>query len=221
MPIAKRKPLLDRYRVLLAQVDSWFAAARTAFSNEVQCRKGCDLCCRGLFDITPLDAALVREGFRLADAEDQRLMLNAAEQALAEVRTHAPRWNPPFRINQLGAAAFDALCDRLDQVPCPALAEDGGCRVYSHRPLVCRLHGIPMYDPVEEAYCGGECPRNFAPEGLKQKPALHFHHLAFEANELELIEELAGPRAAEDPEGWSTLIAAVILEEDPGGTPAS
>jgi len=38
----------------------------------------------------------------------------------------------------------DALAEKKrPQVACPLLAEDGLCGLYSHRMLVCRMHGVP------------------------------------------------------------------------------
>lgn len=31
--------------------------------------------------------------------------------------------------------------------PCPVLASDGACRLYAHRPRICRKYGIPLWHP--------------------------------------------------------------------------
>ena len=205
--------VVGRYRRLVAEADAWFARALAAHRAEAQCGRGCDGCCRGLFDVTPLDAALLRAGLAAAPAATRAAILAAARAALDAVRAAAPDWAPPHRLGDLGIPRFDALCETLDQIPCPCLAPDGACRLYEHRPLVCRLHGLPMWDPGEEAFVGGDCPRNLPPAGLEEKPALHFDHASFEARELRLMAELAGPEAASDPEACGTIIAAALLAE--------
>lgn len=32
--------------------------------------------------------------------------------------------------------------------PCPALDDDGRCRLYEHRPRICRKYGIPLWHPA-------------------------------------------------------------------------
>jgi Fe-S-cluster containining protein len=206
--------ITSRYRCLLAEADAWFSRAAEVHRDEVQCRKGCDPCCRGLFDATPLDALLVAEGYREASPEVRRRLLRAAREGLAAIAAAAPDWGPPWRIGQIGSERFDALCDALDRLPCPALDDDGGCLVYAPRPLVCRVHGVPMYDPGAAAPCGGECPLNMAAERLPERPALHFDHAGFEARELALMAEAVdGPGAPPpaDPDALGTVVAAAIL----------
>ena len=81
--------LLPRYRPLLAEADAWFAGAAEAHRESVQCRRGCDLCCRGLFDVTPLDALLLAEGYREAPPGIRRRLLSGARAGLAAIAAAA------------------------------------------------------------------------------------------------------------------------------------
>ena len=40
------------------------------------------------------------------------------------------------------------------------LSEEGGCRLYAHRPRVCRKYGIPLWNP-ERPERVDTCPKNF------------------------------------------------------------
>lgn len=211
--------LLPRYRVLLAEAERWFAGAAAAYPDPLQCRRGCDACCRGLFDITPLDAIALEEAYDRADAPTQRALRHAARRVIDVVREAEPGWGSPWRLGTIGPERFDALCDTLDTVPCPALAADGSCLVYADRPLVCRLHGLPMYDPGERRDCGGACVLNPVPDDLAAHPQYHFGHEAFARRELELLAEATagtglehgtGDREAAAEES-GTLVAAAIL----------
>ncbi len=210
-----RSPALPAYRALLEEAGTWFERAAAAHAADVRCGRGCDACCHGLFDVSPLDAALIAEGVRAAGAETRAALAASAAQALATVAELAPQWRTPWRIGDLGVERFDALCDALPDAPCPALDDAGACRIYAHRPLVCRLHGLPMFDPGTSRDCGGACPLN-APlfgldaDALRARPALHFDHAAFEADERALLAVFAGPAAAADPEPFGTIVAAAI-----------
>ncbi|MFP5213263.1 MAG: YkgJ family cysteine cluster protein [Acidobacteriota bacterium] len=51
---------------------------------------------------------------------------------------------------------------------CAFLAEDGSCAVYPARPLICRTHGLILYDSETKQFAGS-CPMNFkgrAPESV-------------------------------------------------------
>ena len=45
-------------------------------------------------------------------------------------------------------------------MPCPVLSERGACRLYAHRPRICRKYGIPLWNP-ERPERVDTCPKNF------------------------------------------------------------
>ena len=82
--------ILKKYGALLAEVDAWFKRCMEAFPAEIACRSGCSECCRGLFDITLLDACYLKYGFDRLDARVQR------RRRLIEVdRLQDRRWRAP------------------------------------------------------------------------------------------------------------------------------
>ena len=44
--------------------------------------------------------------------------------------------------------------------PCPVLSDDGRCRLYAHRPRICRKYGIPLWHP-DRPHEVRTCPKNF------------------------------------------------------------
>ena len=78
------------------------------------------------------------------------------------------------------------------RLPCPALNEQGACRIYDARPVVCRKWGIPLFDPQHPTELQA-CELNFPPG------------TAFEDEELdELID-----RQTEIAERWQAVKASV------------
>lgn len=197
--------VVEDYRTLLKTVDDWFARAAAFHVDEVHCHQGCTACCEGLFDISALDAALVAKGVEALAPERQEVLAQAADAVLEEVREAAPDWDEPWDVDALGDDAFDEVCKVIADRPCPVLAEDGSCTIYENRPLICRIHGIPMYDPTSHSWLGGECERNLGPDGRRGDRVLWFNDLRFESGELALTGRLAEdlPRR--------TVMAAVVL----------
>lgn len=69
-------PSKERHRKMLGVIDKWFSGVRIKHSEQMQCGRGCSLCCYGLFDISFPDALMVAEGLsRLPD--DTRAALAA------------------------------------------------------------------------------------------------------------------------------------------------
>lgn len=67
--------------------------------------------------------------------------LNAADEAVrADIVARAEAWTPGQ--------------------PCPVLSADGRCRLYAHRPRICRKYGIPLWHP-DRPHEVRTCPKNF------------------------------------------------------------
>lgn len=135
---------MEEYRRLLERADAWYRSVQERFPDRVPCGKGCRDCCLGLFDITPADAELLREGMAQAPADVRADIERRARDIVERLRAEFPRLGDD--LDGWSEREIDELCDRLGPVECPALGPAGECRLYAHRPLTCRLSGIPVVD---------------------------------------------------------------------------
>ena len=78
--------ILVSYGRLLGEVDIWFNDSIAACLDAVTCRQGCSECCRGLFDITLLDACYLKYGFDRLDSQVQVMVRTKAVARLHELR---------------------------------------------------------------------------------------------------------------------------------------
>jgi Uncharacterised protein family (UPF0153). len=120
-----KNPVLRRLRELYARMDQAYAASSSAIG--LSC-SGCkDSCCETLFrHHTYVEWVDLAQGLAALPAD-----------RLEEVRQNAESW---LRIHQ------NALPGTSPRVPCPlSLTREGDlvCGLYEHRPMVCRLHGVP------------------------------------------------------------------------------
>lgn len=133
------------YRTLLQSLDRWFArGVAAAGPGLVPCRTGCTACCHGPFDISPADAALVAEGLAALPDDVRAGVATRADAQLARYLELVEGWGPPWDVDALSEEAFDALAEALQDLPCPALGEEGGCLIYDSRPATCRMTGLAM-----------------------------------------------------------------------------
>lgn len=190
----------DRYRLLLERLDTWFAEATKGREEVIPCRAGCTACCHGPFDISPADAELLREGISLLPAAEQNDIQRRGERLLAKMQELAPGWDAPWDVDELGEEAFDRIAEALVAEPCPVLGEDGKCRAYAHRPLVCRLIGLPMLTDLGEALPNA-CPIQEQFPVYAALAPVPFAYEAFAAEELAIMAEV---------DGVETTIAAVV-----------
>lgn len=135
---------VDGYRKLLAEVDAWYRSAKAEHPGQVPCEKGCRECCLGLFDVSLADRDLLREGLAGLDPEARRDIESRAAHLLEELRRIEPELG--LTLDGWDAREIDDLCDQAGPVECPVLGREGDCRLYEHRPLTCRMSGIPVVD---------------------------------------------------------------------------
>lgn len=149
--------LLDAYRGLLGEIDGWFEGClQAAPAGVLACRQGCSACCRGLFDITLLDAVLLHQGFATLSAAVQTQVLARCRERLAELQRRWPQLANPYLLNALADDSWTEMPED-DETPCPLLADDGLCLVYAWRPMTCRLHGLPNLDHSGEDFSTDLC----------------------------------------------------------------
>lgn len=203
------------YRALLERLDRWFEAAREA-TGVIPCRPGCSACCHGPFDITVADVELLREGVAALAPADRAEVVAQAGALLSAMKMLEPGWAPPYAVADLGEERFDAMIERFAEVPCPLLDEAGACRVYRHRPLVCRLIGLGMITPTDRLI-ENACPIQ---EEFPGYAALAPQPFDLEALELEEVEcqRAAALRLFGDAgwEGFETTIGAAIVVGEGG-----
>jgi Fe-S-cluster containining protein len=203
--------VFERYGSLLREVDLWFANCLAAHPARIACRRGCSACCRGLFDITLLDALYLRRGFdQLAEEVRDRLRLKAMAR-LEPITRRWPLFTSPWLLNPIPETDWDDIMPDDDETPCLLLSEEGGCLVYEHRPMTCRLNGIPLIDTGGEELFDEYCTLNFVDcDPLLLEELRHPFNTLF-AQELLLFRELTGRLLGEPFNELDTLIPAAVL----------
>ncbi len=151
---------VNQYHQLLHRVDAWFDQCLVAAPQHIACTKGCSACCRGLFDITLLDAYLVQVGFQRLSPEQHSEAMERAHGRLSQLQLQWPDLQPPYILNALPHQQWLEMPED-DLTPCPLLGPDGLCLIYDYRPLTCRLHGVPHVDISGEIFCDSYCTLNF------------------------------------------------------------
>lgn len=204
--------IISAYGSLLSQVDRWFAGCVERHPDQIACVRGCGDCCCSLFDITLLDAWLLKAGFDRLPDELRRPVIARAEARLAELRGHWSDFSEPYLLNLRPEEEWSALMSDEDETPCPLLSDSGTCLVYDHRPMTCRLHGLPLIDVSGEIMHDEWCTMNLT--GCNDPLALP--SLAGEFNrifceEVRLGREFTGQLLGEVVHELDTFIPTALL----------
>ena len=156
----------ERLRVHLAVIDRDVATVVDRYREHIECRAGCSDCCHQTFRVSDLEGAYLREGVAALPA-------SARDDILARARGYAPD----------------------TRTPCPALSEAGECRVYAHRPRICRKYGIPLWHP-DRPHEVKTCPKNFTRATDVDADHIAPPQAEWAADWIRVREELALPATA-------------------------
>ncbi len=129
---------------LFEQAEDWFRRARASLLSAIPCKRGCCECCTGIFPITRLDALELRRGLEELPSTAKNAIVTRARDQIAAMEEAYPTLKSKPALDQWADHIIDEIVERFAHLPCPALASDRTCSIYTYRPLTCRTMGIPI-----------------------------------------------------------------------------
>lgn len=135
-------PYFEQYKALRKTADDVFQRLQDDYPDCVTCEVKCADCCHALFDITLIEALYINSQFNknFEGREKEQLVekANRADRKVHKIKRKA------FKEVQAGKKEDQALIDLAqERCRCPLLNADDLCDLYEHRPITCRLYGIP------------------------------------------------------------------------------
>ncbi len=136
------KPYFEKYEAVVAMADEVFERVQKEFPECVKCKIKCDDCCYALFDLTLIEAIYLNHQFNkiIKDKERERLIerSNRADRKIHKIKRKA------YKEKAGGKKEADILTDLAgERIRCPLLNDKEMCDLYEHRPITCRLYGMP------------------------------------------------------------------------------
>jgi Fe-S-cluster containining protein len=203
--------ILKKHEELLAQVDDWFSRSMQLYPEKIACQSGCSACCRSLFDITLLDAYYLKLGFDALPAETRAYVQKKCLDRLGLMREQWPEFDHPYVVNYRPEEEWEPLMPDEDETPCVLVGEDGRCLVYKHRPMTCRLHGIPLIDTDGELMHDDWCTMNFVGEDPLKLAGLAAPFDAMFRQEVALFRDFTGELLQKRMSELDTFIPTALL----------
>ncbi|MBI4774634.1 MAG: YkgJ family cysteine cluster protein [Deltaproteobacteria bacterium] len=139
----------EPYVTLRTEVDRLFETVRSRHADLVRCRLGCDDCCNAVFELTLVEAAYVHFAFQSeAPRTERRKALRKADRSQEQLRTlYLKTRERPISKSELCLEIARA------RVECP-LHHEHRCLLHEHRPVTCRVYGIPTVVHGKGVTCG-------------------------------------------------------------------
>lgn len=135
-------PYFEKYEKLSQLTDQVFEQVKTKYPECVTCKTECADCCHAMFDLSLIEALYINHHSkeRFSDEEQAALLerANRADRQAYKIKRNAAK------AVQGGTPETEVLESlAAERVRCPLLNDKDLCELYEHRPITCRLYGIP------------------------------------------------------------------------------
>lgn len=142
-----------KYEALVQMMDAVFDRVKKEYPKEVFCREKCSDCCYAIFDLTLIEALYLKDRFikKFSGKEKNDIceIADKTDRALTKMKRDA------YREVKNGASELEIVAKMSqERVRCPLLGENDLCVMYEHRPITCRVYGIPTSTMGVSHICG-------------------------------------------------------------------
>ncbi len=134
----KIKHLYKCYEYLVDAADRAFQKMEEEYGECVKCELHCTDCCHAVFGLFLIEAVYLQQHFRRLAVEERQAALLRAEQ-----------FDEDLQVLQKGIANANHTPEVAtsilgsERIRCPLLDDQLECMLYAHRPITCRVYGIP------------------------------------------------------------------------------
>ncbi len=202
----------EKYQQLVAEVDRGVEAIKTRFPSEVRCVQTCCDCCYAIFDLSLIEAVFLNYRFYEKTEKDQQpVILDRAERANRQAYRLKRRLQK--LIDRASGEEGEVLATlSRERIQCPLLNQDRLCDLYEHRPITCRVYGVPTATEGKGHTCGLS---GFQEGGVY--PTIYLDRINRRLMELsrEMLEEIGGASPMLDRQ-LVPLSAALLTDYDEG-----
>lgn len=187
--------LFRDYEFLVDQAEKAFQEVVGKYDACIRCERGCTDCCHAVFGLFHIEAAYIQSQFSALPLSIRTPAFERCREAEKKLealsrRFEEGRGDPQKQVQALA----------IERVRCPLLDASGDCILYSHRPITCRVYGIPTYIQGKSRVCG---KANF--EQGKKYPVFDLEGTYRQLHRLSMA--LLGDSGCEDLEKASLLIS--------------
>lgn len=146
-------PFFKKYEELSAMADGVFERVKKDYPECVKCKTHCSDCCHALFDLSLIEALYINHHFKKKfKGKEKDGLIERADRADRDVYKIKKK---AYKDLETGKKEGEILTEMAkERVKCPLLNDDEQCDLYEHRPITCRLYGIPTSIGSEVHTCG-------------------------------------------------------------------
>lgn len=145
----KITPLLRSYELMVDQADRAFQRMKEEHGPSIACDLHCSECCHAVFGLFLIEAVSLKQQFDQLDMQEKKdvlLRCNETERGLK-------RLEKKLEVHGEDQEMQASILAR-ERIRCPLLDDNCACVLYVHRPITCRVYGIPTKIHGRARVCG-------------------------------------------------------------------
>ncbi len=189
--------LLEPYDELTAKADVGFQRMASEHGECIKCEPHCADCCYAVFGLFLIEAVFLKHDFDQLGEAERAAALKRADEAAKELEV-LERVLKEFE----GDPQMSAYSMAKARIRCPLLADNNECILYPHRPITCRVYGIPTMIHGMPRVCGKS--------GFKKEESYPTFNIDGAQHELyDLSKMLMETAGVKDPEGRALRVLSI------------
>ena len=146
-------PFFLKYEALLKLAEKTFDRVKDQFPDCVKCKIACADCCHALFDLSLIEALYINYHFHRtfegSEKEKRLEIANEIDRKTYKIKRDA------YKALEAGEDEEEILREMaLQRIRCPLLNDESTCDLYAHRPITCRIYGVPTSIGGKSHTCG-------------------------------------------------------------------
>jgi Fe-S-cluster containining protein len=141
--------LFQSYENLVIRADAAFQKMADAYPESVKCRRQCSDCCYAVFGVFLIEAVYLNRHFGRIGSKERRETIVRGNDADRDLERLKKRMQASSNDPQMESFSL-----ARERIRCPLLDEAQECVLYPHRPITCRVYGIPTAIQGRARVCG-------------------------------------------------------------------
>ncbi|MFH1351379.1 MAG: hypothetical protein ABII26_10665 [Pseudomonadota bacterium] len=137
------------YELLVDKADAAFREMEKEYGPYIRCERYCSDCCHAVFGVFLVEAAYLKQQFDQLGSEQKKEALLRCDEADRGIRRLEKMLQEFENDPQMQVYTM-----AKERIRCPLLDEHQECILYPHRPITCRVYGIPTKIQGKARVCG-------------------------------------------------------------------
>ena len=141
--------LFQRYEHIVSTADKAFEKMAKEYPECIKCNRHCSDCCHAVFGLFVIEAVYLKNHFDKLDRKERRAAVLRGKKADKELKKLENR----IQGQDINSRNAGYPLER-ERIRCPLLDDNEECILYPHRPITCRVYGIPIAIQGMAHVCG-------------------------------------------------------------------